>query len=208
MHVLSATGLSKSYDGRQLFDDVALGIQTGDRIGLVGPNGSGKSTLLKILAGTVEPDAGEVVADLRDPVWRQERAALLDRSQSFAELLARHGLVLRTDLLSLRGRWITPECEPRRYDTFFFAARMPRGQRADDGSTEAEVASWRSPAQILEGQRAGRDVMLPPTQVMVEELAQVEDVTLDSWLGRPVEVRPVLPVPVEDGGAVAIRIPR
>ena len=158
-----------------------------------------------LLAGR---DAGEVVADLRDPVWRQERAALLDRSQSFAELLARHGLVLRTDLLSLRGRWITPECEPRRYDTFFFAARMPRGQRADDGSTEAEVASWRSPAQILEGQRAGRDVMLPPTQVMVEELAQVEDVTLDSWLGRPVEVRPVLPVPVEDGGAVAMRIPR
>ncbi len=61
MHVLSATGLSKAYDGRVLFRDLALGVQTGDRIGLVGPNGSGKSTLLKILAGEVEPDAGEVV---------------------------------------------------------------------------------------------------------------------------------------------------
>jgi ATP-binding cassette subfamily F protein uup len=61
VHVLSATGLSKSYDGRELFRDVALGVQTGDRIGLVGPNGSGKSTLLQILAGTVEPDTGEVV---------------------------------------------------------------------------------------------------------------------------------------------------
>lgn len=61
MHVLSATGLSKSYDGRVLFTDLALGVQTGERIGLVGPNGSGKSTLLKILSGTVEPDAGEVV---------------------------------------------------------------------------------------------------------------------------------------------------
>jgi ATP-binding cassette subfamily F protein uup len=62
VHVLSATGLSKTHDGRTLFRDVALGLATGDRIGLVGPNGSGKSTLLRILAGVEQPDAGEVVA--------------------------------------------------------------------------------------------------------------------------------------------------
>ncbi|ANS78901.1 hypothetical protein SGUI_1505 [Serinicoccus hydrothermalis] len=158
-----------------------------------------------LLAG---PAADEVVSDLRDPVWREGRAALLDRSLSFAELLARHDLVLRTDLLGVRGRWITPECEPRRYDTTFFAARMPEGQRADDASTEAEVAGWRSPGQILQDREAGRDVLLPPTLVMVEELAGVSGPDLDDWVREPVQVRPVLPVPVEHGDSLAMRIPR
>jgi ATP-binding cassette subfamily F protein uup len=64
VHVLSATGLSKTYDDRTLFEDVSFGIKTGDRIGLVGPNGSGKSTLLQIVAGLIPPDDGEVVHNL------------------------------------------------------------------------------------------------------------------------------------------------
>ncbi|WP_192796736.1 NUDIX hydrolase [Serinicoccus kebangsaanensis] len=156
-----------------------------------------------LLAG---PDPDRVVSDLRDERWRRERERLLDRSQSFAEMLGRHRLVLRTDLLAVRGHWITPECEPRRYDTRFFAARMPQGQEADDASTEADVADWRSPGEVLEGRRAGRDVLLPPTQVMVEELDTITD--LDGWLREPVQVRPVLPVPVDDGGTLTMRIPR
>ncbi|MBW3657744.1 MAG: ABC-F family ATP-binding cassette domain-containing protein [Actinobacteria bacterium] len=61
MHIVSVTGLSKSYEGRTLFTDVAFGVGTGDRVGVVGPNGSGKSTLLRILAGEEVPDEGEVV---------------------------------------------------------------------------------------------------------------------------------------------------
>ncbi|MFP5308988.1 MAG: ABC-F family ATP-binding cassette domain-containing protein [Actinomycetes bacterium] len=61
MHVLSASGLSKTHDGRTLFADVSLGLTTSDRVGVVGPNGSGKTTLLRILAGAEEPDEGEVI---------------------------------------------------------------------------------------------------------------------------------------------------
>ena len=78
-----------------------------------------------LLAG---PSPETVVADLRDPEWDVERAALLSKEQSFAELLLRRGLVLRSDLLSPQGRWVTPDFEPRRYDTFFFAALLPEGQ--------------------------------------------------------------------------------
>lgn len=155
-----------------------------------------------LLAG---PSPTEVVADLTDASWTRERERLLDRTQSFGELLTRLGLVLRTDLLTLRGHWTTPECEPRRYDTRFFAARMPEGQVADDASTEAEVASWRTPAEILAGQREGRDVLLPPTQLMVEQLGEVDD--LDAWLATPVPVAAVLPIPVVEGGRLVMRAP-
>lgn len=58
--VLEASGLTKRFSGRVLFEDVALSLVPGDRIGIVGPNGAGKSTLLDILAGDLVPDAGYV----------------------------------------------------------------------------------------------------------------------------------------------------
>jgi ATP-binding cassette subfamily F protein 3 len=58
--MLTVAGLSKAFGGRQLFDDVSLTLQSGERVGLVGPNGAGKSTLLKIILGQELPDAGEV----------------------------------------------------------------------------------------------------------------------------------------------------
>jgi ATP-binding cassette subfamily F protein uup len=60
MILLNASGLQKTFGSRTLFKDVAFGVDSGDRIGLVGPNGAGKSTLLKILAGTVDSDSGTV----------------------------------------------------------------------------------------------------------------------------------------------------
>lgn len=60
--LISAREVSKSYALRTLFSGVTLGVDAGDRLGLIGPNGTGKSTLLKILAGAVTPDAGEVVS--------------------------------------------------------------------------------------------------------------------------------------------------
>jgi ATP-binding cassette subfamily F protein uup len=56
--LIHAQGLAKSFGARPLFEEVALTVSEGDRVGLIGPNGSGKSTLLKILAGCETSDGG------------------------------------------------------------------------------------------------------------------------------------------------------
>ncbi|QTE28916.1 ABC-F family ATP-binding cassette domain-containing protein [Pengzhenrongella sicca] len=59
-HLLGADSISITLGTRTLFDGVSLGIDDGDRIGVVGPNGAGKSTLLRMLAGRGEPDSGRI----------------------------------------------------------------------------------------------------------------------------------------------------
>ena len=58
--VLEATNLSKAYGEIELFNNLNLQLDPGDRLGIIGPNGTGKSTLLNVLAGKVTPDSGQV----------------------------------------------------------------------------------------------------------------------------------------------------
>ena len=59
-HLLGAEALSLEFPTKVIFDSVSLGVNEGDRIGIVGRNGDGKSSLLKMLAGVLEPDSGRV----------------------------------------------------------------------------------------------------------------------------------------------------
>ncbi len=60
MLLLTAEKISKSYSEKILLKDVVLGINSGDKIGVIGINGTGKSTLLKIIAGLETPDSGTI----------------------------------------------------------------------------------------------------------------------------------------------------
>ncbi|NLM34524.1 MAG: ABC-F family ATP-binding cassette domain-containing protein [Clostridiales bacterium] len=61
MNLLSAEGITKSYSEKKLFNNINLGINDGDKIGLIGINGTGKSTLLKVIAGVEEVDEGRII---------------------------------------------------------------------------------------------------------------------------------------------------
>ena len=59
-HLLGAEALHLEYPTRVIFDNITIGLDEGDRIGIVGRNGDGKSTLLRMLSGRLEPDSGRV----------------------------------------------------------------------------------------------------------------------------------------------------
>lgn len=113
-----------------------------------------------LLAG---PTPDSVVGDTTGPDWEADRAALVARDLSFAEFLDRRGLVLRSDLLGAWARWITPEFETRRYDTWFFVAVLPEGQRTRNASTEADRTVWITPGEAAAGYDKGDLTMMPPT---------------------------------------------
>ncbi|MFI9356862.1 NUDIX hydrolase [Streptomyces lydicus] len=113
-----------------------------------------------LLAGA---SADTVVADTTGEDWEADRAALVAHELSFADFLGRRGLVLRSDLLGAWARWITPEFEPRRYDTWFFVAALPEGQRTRNTSTEADRTVWIRPADAAAGYDRGELLMMPPT---------------------------------------------
>jgi 8-oxo-dGTP pyrophosphatase MutT (NUDIX family) len=154
-----------------------------------------------LLAG---PSAGAVMADTTGPDWEADRQALLDRSLSLAEMLARRSLVLRSDLLRPWSRWITPVIEERRFDARFFAAALPPEQRTRDVGGEAAEVAWVRPADAIAQGRARQIVLWPPTAVTLAELAACPDVTAAL---APRTVRPVLPEASVAEGAVWLTLP-
>lgn len=117
-----------------------------------------------LLAG---PDGSTVVGDVSGADWEAARAALQAREVGFAELLSGRGLVLRSDLLAPWARWVTPDFEPRRYDTYFFLARLPERQLTRQVGGESDHAVWAHPAELA----AAGHAMLPPTLVTLRELS-------------------------------------
>lgn len=59
--MLQISGVSKTFGGRTLFEEVTIQLTAGERLGLVGRNGSGKSTLFRMILGEMEPDSGGVI---------------------------------------------------------------------------------------------------------------------------------------------------
>lgn len=121
-----------------------------------------------LLAG---PTPSSVVGDTTGDDWEADREALVARALSFAEFLDRRDLVLRSDLLAAWARWITPEFEPKRYDTFFFVAALPEGQRTRNASTEADRTVWIAPGEATAGYDKGDLLMMPPTIATLRQLS-------------------------------------
>jgi 8-oxo-dGTP pyrophosphatase MutT (NUDIX family) len=142
-----------------------------------------------LLAG---PDESTVVGEVTGSEWEQARRALLSGELALAEVLAARGLMLRSDLLVPWARWLTPEFEPRRFDTYFFLARLPDGQAAQALGGEAAHTAWVRPHAVDDL------AMLPPTRDTLASLAGFPsiDAALAAGAGRSVTapIRPTLEV--------------
>lgn len=131
------------------------------------------------------------------------RARLVAHEISFGEVLHEYRLVLRSDLLRYRAHWITPEIEPRRYDTRFFVAAVPPGQDPDGDTSEADLSEWVRPRAVLDAFVDGDLMLMPPTMVCLEQLAEVS--TVSAALSQEFAVAPVLPVYVTTDAGPAMR---
>jgi len=159
-----------------------------------------------LLAGHA-PAGGGVVADMTGEDWERDRLALLDRSLAMAQLLQRRRLVLRSALLRPWAHWITPDFETRRYDTRFFVAALPVGQRTRDVGGEADRVAWVRPEEALRRHERGELAMLPPTVATLGDLVGYPSVAavLDDATHR--EIRRLLPATVISGDDVQVLLP-
>ncbi len=84
--VVEASGLTKAFGDRLLIDDLSFTLPRGGIVGVIGPNGAGKTTLFRMIAGQVEPDAGQLrVGDTVDLAWVDQSRDSLDSSKTVWE---------------------------------------------------------------------------------------------------------------------------
>lgn len=122
------------------------------------------------------------------------RAALQKGRLSFMEILRKERLFLTLDRLHYFAHWITPEARPERFDTRFFLARHPGGQKALHDQWETTDGRWLKPREALEKNLTGEIVLSPPTLKTLEDLSKFDDLESALHTLPRRKIDPVLPV--------------
>ena len=164
-----ARRLTKSFAGRPIVTDLDFTITPGTRVGVIGPNGSGKTTLLNLLAGTLAPDAGEIVrADgLRLVQFEQHRTAI-DPDQSLRRALAPEG-----DAVTFQGRQIHVASWAKRFLFRPEQLELPVGRLSGGEQARILVAGlMREPADVLVLDEPTNDLDIPTLEVLEDSLAE------------------------------------
>jgi ABC transport system ATP-binding/permease protein len=167
--LLVAHDLVKSFDGRKVLDGISLAITPGTRLGILGPNGSGKTTLLSILAGTLEPDGGEIerAQFLKTVLFEQSRETL-DRSVSL-----RRALAPDSDSVIYDGRPIHVASWAKRF--LFRAEQLDTPVSRLSGGEQARILIARlmlRPADLLILDEPTNDLDIPTLEVLEESLLE------------------------------------
>jgi len=84
-HLLGAENISLEFPTKQVFKNLTIGVNEGDRIGIVGRNGDGKSTLMKLLSKRMDPDSGRVTHRSNLRIGILDQSDVLDHSMTIGE---------------------------------------------------------------------------------------------------------------------------
>jgi 8-oxo-dGTP pyrophosphatase MutT (NUDIX family) len=147
--------------------------------------------------------APDALSSARMEQWREK---LMNNDTSLVDIVTAEQLSVVLDDVVYFSHWITPEAEPRRYDTRFFAAALPDGRTIRADEREMVDALWISPADALERFSANRLPMVFPTVRTLQELAKFGSVAEALKALRKRDVEPVLPrlVRTENGVGIVI----
>lgn len=134
------------------------------------------------------------------------RHALQRRETSFGEAAERLGWRVQADNLVYWSWWITPEAEPRRYDTRFFVAAVDRSVSARHDDYETVDSAWWTIGEVLQRFDRGEIILAPPTWRTLWEMQGQGDVRGVLDLGRRRRVVPIMPrgLQLDDGFAVLL----
>lgn len=129
------------------------------------------------------------------------RSLLLAGETSFLQILENLDLVLDAGGLVYAGHWLTPECEPRRYETRFFCAQLYDETPVTPHEREMVDAIWITPQEALERNREGTLPLVLPTVFTLEELTAFQEPgeAMDYFEYQQVPRRLPVPERVEDG---------
>jgi len=162
--IINVQNISKAFGAKPLFEDVSFTVSGTDRIGLIGPNGSGKSTLLRILAGTEQPDSGNVA------VRKRLQLSYVEQDSRFLA-----GVSIRTVIERSIEHSLTPDTENGAH----FAETLGRAG-FEDLELEAATLSggWQKRLAIVEAVVQTPDVLLldePTNHLDLAGIAWLED---------------------------------
>jgi 8-oxo-dGTP pyrophosphatase MutT (NUDIX family) len=135
------------------------------------------------------------------------RRALLNEVVTLRDVAVGNGLRLAGDELIYVGHWITPEPEPRRYDTRFFAARAPAGAVCDAHDAEMTDSVWLHPAEAVARFHHGQLKLLPPTVHTLQRLDGYADWNALRAALQDAPVPGITPRMERRPGGVAIVVP-
>lgn len=133
------------------------------------------------------------------------RARLSAGDATFSQLIAAESLVVGAAALLPWSRWITPEIEPRRFDTRFFVAALPDGQEPLHDERETTAGEWLSPDEAIAAYQERRIQLAPPTLRTLEELSELP--TVEAVLAQRRALHPIRPAFVNDSGAFVLALP-
>ncbi len=145
-------------------------------------------------------DAGRPAAPALVSALAAERSKLQNGTVSLGSLLRSARLVLALGQLQPLAHWITPEHQPRRWDTLFFLTNAPPGQCERADGSETSEALWLRPSEALAAYARGEHLLAPPTFRVLEDLASCDTITEILSRARAAGPPPViLPVPLNRG---------
>lgn len=139
---------------------------------------------------------------------RSVRHQVLEGTTTFAEVLASLEATLSLDSLWYFARWVTPNWETKRYDTYFFITRAPEAQEARSDERETERGAWYTPADAIAAYDRGELILSPPTWATLRDLCGCSCVDEALAFGRSELPSPILPHFTDIGeGEKAVLLP-